>query len=528
MQKIHFFPLYFVVLSFTLLIEMPLFAQAGRIVFNADFESPVLTPASISPPITGGCSPATSCYYLVPENLVPGWNVVDAMTVSTDVINDNVEFWDSGFTNGGFTGAAQSGNQFIELNADRETSVFFEICMFAGEVLDWSLWHRGRTSSTVPDVMSLTITDAGGTISTQNLSTNNTAWVNYTGAVTKTGLNGAVRFTFRPVSSANNDRTFGNFIDNIQVTGLKPLVEFASPSYSAIENAVSPPRLLVNGKIPMGGTTVTLTATGSATGGGVDYSYNTTVTIPAGDYNGTLATSIPISLSVVDDALVEVGGETVNFSIASAADPLLVNDANCNGGIQSTTVYTIIDNDLLLPVTLVSFSAKALSEQVQLWWQTSTEMQSAYFEIQHSTNAIDWRNIGQVKAQQNSNTLYQYSFLDTRPQNSNYYRLKMIDIDSTYQYSKIASANFTNKQSNQVLIYPNPIGKNESLKIVIPTMAENISVEVNDVLGRNHAKYTSNYNRDIITINMPNIVGIYIVVVSCDGKIITQHKVIVQ
>lgn len=523
MLKNNHFLWYVVVLLFAFFIELPLLAQpAGRILFNSDFEIPILTPASPSPP-RQSCSPATACWYLVPENLVPGWNVVDAMTTSTDIINDNVEFWNSGF-NGV---PAQSGNQFIELNADRESPVFFEICMFAGETLTWSLWHRGRSGT---DVMSLSVTDAANVnLFSQNLSTDNTAWVNYTGMVTNTGPNGPVRFTFRPVSTASGSPTIGNFIDNIQVLGLRPLVEFANASYSAVESTVSPPRLLVNGTIPVGGATVTLTTTGgTATGGGTDYSYNTTVNIPAGNYDGTLATSIPITLSIVEDALVEVGGETINFSIVSATNPLLVNDANCGGSIQNSTVYNIIDNDLPLPITLVSFSAKVLSTQVQLGWQTSMEIQSAYFETQRSTNAIDWRAIGQVKAQQNSNTLYQYSFLDTNPQSRNYYRLKMIDIDSTYQYSKIVSANLTSIQSNQVLIYPNPVGKNESLKIVLTTMAENISVELNDVLGRTHVKYTSNYNKDTITINIPSVAGIYFVVISCDGKLIAQRKLTVQ
>lgn len=522
MLKNNYFLWCFVALLFAFFIELPLLAQpAGRILFNSDFEIPILTPTSPAPP-RQSCNPATACWYLVPENLVPGWNVVDDMTVSTDIINDNVEFWNSGFNNV----PAQSGNQFIELNADRATPVFFEICMFMGETLTWSLWHRGRDGT---DVMSLNITSAAGAnLSSQNLSTGNTAWVRYTGTVMNTGPNGAVRFTFSPVSTAGGNPTVGNFIDNIQVLGLKPLVEFASASYSAVESTVSPPRLIVNGTIPMGGATVTLTTTGgTATGGGTDYTYNTTVNIPAGNYDGTLATSIPITLSIVEDALVEVGGETINFSIVSATDPLLVNDANCNGIIQNVTVYNIIDNDLLLPVTLASFSAKVLSTQVQLGWQTSMEMQSAYFEIHRSTNAIDWRSIGQVKAQQNSNKLYQYSFLDTNPQSKNYYRLKMIDIDSTYQYSKIVSANLNNIESNQVLIYPNPVGKNESLKIVLTTMAENISVELNDVLGRTHVKYTSNYNTDAITINIPNIAGIYFVVISCDGKLI-QRKLTVQ
>ncbi len=129
---------------------------------------------------------------MTPESTVPGWNVVDAMTVSTDIINDNVELWNSGFLGVPY----QSGNQFIELNADKETPVFFEICMFAGETLTWSLWHRGRNGI---DQMFLNVTDANGvSLLSQSISTDNTAWVNYTGMITNSGPNGSVRFTFKP------------------------------------------------------------------------------------------------------------------------------------------------------------------------------------------------------------------------------------------------------------------------------------------------------------------------------------------
>jgi hypothetical protein len=510
-----------------LLLALPSNAQPpGRILFNSDFEIPTLTPASPSPP-RQSCNPATSCWYLVPENDVPGWNVVDnpAAPLAPNVVNNLVEFWNSGFTSG-VTVPAQSGNQFIELNAAQETPVYFEICMFAGETLTWSLWHRGRSGT---DQMFLNITDANGAaLAAQTFSTGNTAWVNYTGMVTNTGPNGAVRFTFRPGTTASGSATVGNFIDNIQVLGLRPLVEFANPTYSAGEALTSAPRLLINGTIPVGGVTVTIGITGGSATAGTDFSFTPNVTIPAGNYDGTVATSIPINMAVLEDLLAE-GNETINFRIVSAGNPLLVNDANCNGGIQDATVYTIIDNDLPLPVELVTFTAKNIANKVELTWQTSSEKSSSYFEVQKSRDSENWTAIGRVMAVGNSNINNQYSFYDERTIGNMYYRLKMVDTDQSFKYSKIVSVstdNIANKESS-ILIYPNPVNKGEKINIELNTAnsAGKVLVELNDILGRQSASYLVEGNH--ISVDTPNIAGVYLMTIF-DGNAVYRYKIVVQ
>lgn len=512
--------------SSMLLFALPSNAQPpGRILFNSDFEIPVLTDGS---PYRQGCAVAAPCWYLVPENVVPGWNVVDnpAFPLAPNLINNSVEFWNSGF--GGVP--AQSGSQFIELNAAQETPVYFEICMFSGETLNWSLWHRGRTSTgTGVDEMFLNITAANGAaLAARTITTGTAAWVNYTGMVTNTGPNGAVRFTFTPGATASGSATVGNFIDNIQVLGLRPLVEFENPTYTAGEALTSAPRLLINGTIPVGGVTVTIGITGGTAANGTDFSFNPSVTIPAGNYDGTTATSIPINLAIIEDLLVEAG-ETINFNIVSAGNPLLVNDANCNGGIQDATVYNIIDNDLILPVELVTFTAKNITNKVELAWQTSSEKSSSYFEVQKSKDSQNWTAIGRVTAAGNSNTNNQYSFYDERTIGNMYYRLKMVDTDQKFKYSKMLSVstdNITHKESN-ILVYPNPVNKGEKVNIELNATNSDrkVLVELNDILGRQSASYLVEGNN--ISVATPNIAGVYLITIF-DGTDVYRYKVVVQ
>lgn len=109
-----------------------------------------------------------------------------------------------------------------------------------------------------------------------------------------------------------------------------------------------------------------------------------------------------------------------------------------------------------LPVTLVSFSAKAENKLAQLQWVSSEEKNTDRFELQHSVNTKNWRAIGEVKAAGDSKTLKTYQFTHAEPLSGvNYYRLKMIDLDGSFAYSKVASLEF-GEITPRSYAYPNP------------------------------------------------------------------------
>nr|WP_295923472.1 FG-GAP-like repeat-containing protein [uncultured Dyadobacter sp.] len=117
--------------------------------------------------------------------------------------------------------------------------------------------------------------------------------------------------------------------------------------------------------------------------------------------------------------------------------------------------YTIL-NEPALPVTLVSFSAKPVENNVLLKWETATEENSDRFEIQGSTNGKDWKTIGTQKSHENKLTNSQYSYLDSSAWavSKRYYRLKMIDLDETFAFSHIETVMLT--KSVVANIFPNP------------------------------------------------------------------------
>ncbi|QHL88528.1 T9SS type A sorting domain-containing protein [Nibribacter ruber] len=113
-----------------------------------------------------------------------------------------------------------------------------------------------------------------------------------------------------------------------------------------------------------------------------------------------------------------------------------------------------------LPVTLVSFTGKYNSKTgVMLAWSTATEKDNAYFQVERSTNGKTFNTIGQVKGNGNSSTLIKYQFVDGQPANGTaYYRLKQVDVDGKFEYTKVIAVNTQGASMAVGIIkaYPNP------------------------------------------------------------------------
>jgi trimeric autotransporter adhesin len=111
-----------------------------------------------------------------------------------------------------------------------------------------------------------------------------------------------------------------------------------------------------------------------------------------------------------------------------------------------------------LPVTLVSFSGKKTAENKNaLKWITADEKDFDRFEVQRSSDARSFETIGViVEHRMDGQTLTTYEFTDVLPGTSNYYRLKMVDRNASFQYSRIISIENSVEQAVVGSFYPNP------------------------------------------------------------------------
>ena len=112
---------------------------------------------------------------------------------------------------------------------------------------------------------------------------------------------------------------------------------------------------------------------------------------------------------------------------------------------------------ITLPVKLAKFSAKPESNSVLLTWETLTELNSDKFIVERSTDGILFLPIGDVKAKGNAIQQISYSLRDKNPQGGvNYYRLKQVDLDGSFEYSDIVPVKFI-LSATSVKTYPNPV-----------------------------------------------------------------------
>jgi len=127
-------------------------------------------------------------------------------------------------------------------------------------------------------------------------------------------------------------------------------------------------------------------------------------------------------------------------------------------GINSFSNWTLATSSGPLPVRLITFTAKSMEQNsIQLEWETEMESNFKEFEIQRSSNPqTGFLRLASVRSLSAESVKGTYHFLDNAPEPGvlYYYRLKMIDIDESYAYSKIVTG--VAQGQDPVNVFPNP------------------------------------------------------------------------
>jgi len=176
-----------------------------------------------------------------------------------------------------------------------------------------------------------------------------------------------------------------------------------------------------------------------------------------------------------------------------------------------------------LPVTLNSFKVQRVGLINSLTWNTSQELNSKYFSVEHSIDGVHFNSIGEVKAAGNSSVALTYRLDDKNPgKGINYYRLRLVDIDDSGKYSSIVTVR--NSGTTGFTIYPNPV-KTTMLIDMDAEKAGNAYVNITGMDGR------IVYNRQVsliqgnnnFSINLGNFSkGTYTIRVQSGSSVYTQ------
>lgn len=152
------------------------------------------------------------------------------------------------------------------------------------------------------------------------------------------------------------------------------------------------------------------------------------------------------------------GGPIDNAYNATAGDPGLIR-------VMTTTPLLLSPGNVgspcgILPITLNLWNGVYRNDKTYLTWETDKGVNFSHFVIERSSDGAHYTSLGQVQASTAAALTLQYSFTDIAPASgTNYYRLKLVDANGTYQYSGIITIR-TNVQGFNVSVSPNPFTDN--------------------------------------------------------------------
>ena len=122
--------------------------------------------------------------------------------------------------------------------------------------------------------------------------------------------------------------------------------------------------------------------------------------------------------------------------------------------------FELFELATLLPVELISFNGKEENGVNVLKWSTASELNSDFFEVEWSRDAIDWNTIGKMQAAGSSNFLLDYQFVHENFMSGiNYYRLVQYDFNGDFETFNIISINNTQRKDKSIEGYFNAIGQ---------------------------------------------------------------------
>ena len=177
-------------------------------------------------------------------------------------------------------------------------------------------------------------------------------------------------------------------------------------------------------------------------------------------------------------------------------------------GNNYAVISTYTTSGGALPIRLLSFKGIKEVDKVQLHWQTSSEQNSNYFDVEFSENGNLWNKIGTVKAAGNSAVQRDYALTHNSPANGvNYYRLKQVDLDNIFGYSNIVAINFAIKGVNINSVYPNPFVSQFKID-VSSDRNEVVRIQLSDNLGRVIKVLNPSIQKGVNRISLDDLAGL--------------------
>jgi hypothetical protein len=170
-----------------------------------------------------------------------------------------------------------------------------------------------------------------------------------------------------------------------------------------------------------------------------------------------------------------------------------------------------------LPVVLTTFDAWNSDGDVELQWNTSSEINNDYFIVERSNEGGEFVPIGRVEGNGTTSQPHQYLLTDTDPfEGTNYYRLRQVDYNGQFEYSPVRIV--ITGESAELEILSVAMNNSTIDLAVLATEGSTVQTQVTDVSGRAVYSNTSViHHQPAHFVTSQLTTGIYFIEVS-DGK----------
>ncbi len=223
-------------------------------------------------------------------------------------------------------------------------------------------------------------------------------------------------------------------------------------------------------------------------------------------------------------------GSPTHYNVNNSSDITDANDSDIDVYNYTTPLFNLRDGYIMpnidagftinvLPVELTYFKGESISCDNILKWETASEENNNYFQIEHSHDGENFDVLDVVEGVGNSveNIQYQYLHQFIR-KDINYYRLKQVDFDGTYEYSETITIHSEchGVSDEDFIIYPNPTIDEFSIemKSLVEGQAE---INIIDISGQilKHASIDLNEGITIKRVSLSDYPpGIYMVLLT--------------
>jgi len=293
-----------------------------------------------------------------------------------------------------------------------------------------------------------------------------------------------------------------------------------------------------------GATAITLNAISGSSTVCFNYGQNYSVSNASGSatnyaWSGPTGTTVGGLLNTFTSSLatVNLGSTSGNISVtasnacSTATVSLAVTGANCFtslGGINDG--FNVGTGNIALPVILVDFNAKVVSDEVKLYWITDSELNNDFFTIERSLDGKTFSFLAKTEGAGTSSKAHNYSIIDTSPyEGISYYRLSQTDFDGKVEYLGVVAVNVSGKDDFGLEVFPNPIIG----KIVNMTFSQNwwnrsAQLQITDVIGNPiiTASFIIGPEKQLNIQNNNLSAGLYIIVIHVNNQKLAKKIVV--